>query len=59
MTVRMGANGMPMPEKVEEKKEEVLQEILEVNPNKKKKKADTDELSSEWDAEEVKTDEEL
>ena len=55
----MGANGMPMPEKVEEKKEEVLQEILEVNPNKKKKKADTDELSSEWDAEEVETDEEF
>ena len=54
MTVRMGANGMPMPEKTEEKKEEVLQEILEVNPNKKKKKAD-----SEWTAEEVETDEEL
>ena len=50
----MGANGMPMPEKVEESKEEVLKEILEVNPNKKKKKADP-----EWTAEEVETDEEL
>jgi len=28
---RMGANGQPIPEK----KEETLQEILEVNPNKK------------------------
>ncbi len=55
MTVRMGANGMPMPEKVEEKKEEVLQEILETNPNKKKK----EKADSEWTAEEVETDEEL
>ena len=59
MTVRMGANGMPMPEK----KEELLQEILEVNPNKKKKKAegveDTTPSSYEWAAEEEETDEEL
>ena len=60
MTVRMGANGMPMPEK----KEETLQEILEVNPNaKKKKKAevveDTTPSSYEWAAEEEETNEEL
>ena len=30
MTIRYGANGMPMPEK---KKPETIQEILEVNPN--------------------------
>ena len=59
MTVRMGANGMTMPEK----KQETLQEILEVNPNKKKKKAevveDTTPSSYEWAAEEEETDEEL
>jgi len=57
MTVRMGANGMPMPEK----KQETLQEILEVNPNKKKKAEveDTTPSSYEWAAEEEETDEEL
>jgi hypothetical protein len=33
----------------------VLQEILEVNPNKKK----TEKVDHEWTAEEVETDEEL
>ena len=33
MTIRYGANGMPMPAKNENKKPEALQEILEVNPN--------------------------
>ena len=45
--MRMGANGMPMPEK----ETETLQEILEVNPNaKKKKKEDT---KYEWTSEEL------
>jgi len=55
MTIRMGANGMPMPEKKQEKKPEALQEILEVNPNT----VEEEELSSDWEAEEEETDEEL
>jgi len=53
--MRMGANGMPMPEKKQEKKPEALQEILEVNPNT----VEEEELSSDWEAEEEETDEEL
>ena len=53
MTVRYGANGMPMPEK---KKQETLQEILEVNPNTVEEK---ENLSSDWEVEEEETDEEL
>ena len=56
MTTRMGANGMPMPEKKEDKKPEALQEILEVNPNTVEVE---EELSSDWEAEEEETDEEL
>lgn len=49
--MRMGANGEPMPEK----ETETLQEILEVNPNaKKKKKEDT---KYEWTSEELTEDE--
>ncbi len=55
MTTRMGANGMPMPEKKEDKKPEALQEILEVNPNT----VEEEDLSSDWEAEEEETDEEL
>ena len=55
MTTRMGANGMPMPEKKEDKKPEALQEILEVNPNT----VEEENLSSDWEAEEEETDEEL
>jgi hypothetical protein len=51
----MGANGMPMPEKKQEKKPEALQEILEVNPNT----VEEEDLSSDWEAEEEETDEEL
>ena len=53
--MRMGANGMPMPEKKQEKKPEALQEILEVNPNT----VEEENLSSDWEAEEEETDEEL
>ena len=53
--MRMGANGMPMPEKKQEKKPEALQEILEVNPNT----VQEEDLSSDWEAEEEETDEEL
>jgi hypothetical protein len=53
--MRMGANGMPMPEKKQEKKPEALQEILEVNPNT----VEEEDLSSDWEAEEEETDEEL
>jgi hypothetical protein len=55
MTVRYGANGMPMPEK---KKQETLQEILEVNPNTVEE-VEEETLSSDWEAEEEETDEEL
>ena len=59
MVERIGANGMPM----KPKEDEMLSEILEVNPNKKSKKADKkkkDEgLSSEWVADEEVKDEEL
>ena len=45
------------------KEDEMLSEILEVNPNKKKKKEkvveDTPNLSSDWEVEEEETDEEL
>ena len=53
--MRMGANGMPMPEKKQEKKPEALQEILEVNPNT----VEEEDLSSDLEAEEEETDEEL
>ena len=36
MSERLGANGMPMKKKDESS--EMISEILEVNPNKKKKK---------------------
>ena len=59
MTVRYGANGMPM----KPKEDQMLSEILEVNPNKKKKKEEVVEdntpLSSDWIAEEEETDENL
>ena len=59
MTIRYGANGMPM----KPKEDEMLSETLEVNPNKKKKKEtvveDTPDLSSDWEVEEEDTDEEL
>ena len=58
MTVRYGANGMPMPEKKQEKKPEALQEILEVNPNTVEE-VEEENLSSDWEAEEEETDEEL
>ena len=56
MTVRMGANGMPIPEK----KTETLQEILEVNPNVEVEEVeeDTTPSSHEWEAEEVEEDDE-
>ena len=59
MSERLGANGMPMKEKDESS--EMISEILEVNPNKKTKKADKKEesLSSEWTADEDVKDEEL
>jgi hypothetical protein len=58
MTIRYGANGMPM----KPKEDEMLSEILEVNPNKKKEEKvveDTTDLSSDWEVEEEDTDEEL
>ena len=36
--VRMGAGGVPYKAKSEPKKDEVISEVLEVNPNKKSKK---------------------
>ena len=59
MSERLGANGMPMEKKDESS--EMISEILEVNPNKKTKKADKkeDSLSSEWIADEEVKDEEL
>jgi len=60
MSERLGANGMPMKEKDESS--EMISEILEVNPNKKSKKAKKEEevsLSSEWIADEDVKDEEL
>ena len=60
MSERLGANGMPM--KVKEESSEIISEILEVNPNKKSKKAEKEEevsLSSEWTADEDVKDEEL
>ena len=59
MSERLGANGMPMEKKDESS--EMISEILEVNPNKKTKKADKEEesLSSEWTADEDVKDEEL
>tara|TARA_R110000796_G_scaffold105354_4_gene215401 strand:- start:10362 stop:10532 length:171 start_codon:yes stop_codon:yes gene_type:complete len=47
MTERLGANGMPMRER--EESNEMLSEILEVNPNKKKKK--TVKKDYEWSSE--------
>ena len=44
------------------KEDEMLSEILEVNPNKKKEEKvveDTTDLSSDWEVEEEDTDEEL
>jgi methionine salvage enolase-phosphatase E1 len=61
MSERLGANGMPMKVK-EETSDEMISEILEVNPNKKSKKAKKEEevsLSSEWIADEDVKDEEL
>jgi len=52
MTVRMGANGEPMPEK----ETETLQEILEVNPNAKKKKKE-ESSKYEWSSQELTKDE--
>lgn len=49
MSERLGANGMPMKEKDESS--EMISEILEVNPNKKKKDKKVD-LSYEWATEE-------
>ena len=59
MSERLGANGMPMEKKDESS--EMISEILEVNPNKKTKKAEKkeDSLSSEWTADEDVKDEEL
>ena len=59
MSERLGANGMPM--KPKDESSEMISEILEVNPNKKSKKADKkeDSLSSEWTADEDVKDEEL
>ena len=59
MSERLGANGMPM--KPKDESSEMISEILEVNPNKKSKKADKKEdlLSSEWIADEDVKDEEL
>ena len=60
MSERLGANGMPM--KVKEESSEMISEILEVNPNKKSKKAkkvEENSLSSEWIADEDVKDEEL
>ena len=61
MSERLGANGMPMKVK-EETSDEMISEILEVNPNKKSKKAKKEEevsISSEWIADEDVKDEEL
>ena len=61
MSERLGANGMPMKVK-EETSDEMISEILEVNHNKKSKKAKKEEevsLSSEWIADEDVKDEEL
>ena len=52
MTIRYGANGMPMPEK----NTETLQEILEVNPNAKPKK-DKKKPDYEWVSQELTKDE--
>lgn len=60
MSERLGANGMPM--KPKDESSEMISEILEVNPNKKSKKAEKKEessLSSEWIADEDVKDEEL
>jgi hypothetical protein len=60
MSERLGANGMPM--EVKDESSEMISEILEVNPNKKSKKAEKEEedsLSSEWTADEDVKDEEL
>jgi len=59
MSERLGANGMPMKVK-EETSDEMISEILEVNPNKKSKKVDTKVKSSyEWKTDEDVKDEEL
>jgi predicted Co/Zn/Cd cation transporter (cation efflux family) len=57
MTIRYGANGQPIPEK---KKEETLQEILEVNPNTVEEEVEEvqEDLSSDWEAEEEELEEE-
>jgi hypothetical protein len=50
MTVRYGANGMPMKKK---EKPEALQEILEVNPNVVEEEVvEEEDLSSDWITEE-------
>jgi len=51
MTVRYGANGMPMKKK---EKPEALQEILEVNPNvvEEEEVVEEENLSSDWITEE-------
>jgi hypothetical protein len=56
MTIRYGANGMPMAEKKKEEKPEALQEILEVNPNTVEEVEE--DLSSEWIAEEEEEEDE-
>jgi hypothetical protein len=51
-----------MPMKKKDESSEMISEILEVNPNKKSKKAEKEEevsLSSEWTADEDVKDEEL
>lgn len=55
MTVRYGANGQPMPEK---KKEETLQEILEVNPNAVPAVEVEEVVEDEFDEEVLEEDEE-
>ena len=55
MAVRYGANGQPMPEK---KKQETLQEILEVNPNTVEE-VEEENLSSDWEVEEEEENEDL
>mgnify|MGYP001227205681 CR=1 FL=1 len=54
MSERLGANGMPMKEKDESS--EMISEILEVNPNKKKKKPSN---NYEWSSNKENDNEEL
>jgi hypothetical protein len=55
MSERLGANGMPMKEKDESS--EMISEILEVNPNKKKKKKPSNNY--EWSSNKENDNEEL